>query len=174
MKPDPLHEIWEEYVATKDCFRIAQEVVKYKEEKFLVNTNFASDTLGQAEATIRRNRDRVEEFFILALWVVFERHIINYIQIKGEKLKEISPSDCADSLYGKYRVEVERWRFTETLDILSKMIDPNLIGQAKQVKAYRDWIAHRNPLKPQPASTDPKSAYNALSKIIQLIDNKEA
>lgn len=170
MSPNPLDEVWEDYIATRDCFRIAQEVVSAGEVRFLKRTAFVSDTSRQSEETIIKNRNRADEFFILALWVVFERYIISLFQKKGEVLKDITPHLFADGFYNKVEFEIERWRIEDLLDILKNLIDPNFVGDAKNIKRYRDWIAHKNPKKPAPSKTDPQFAYSVLSGIIKTIE----
>jgi hypothetical protein len=50
------------------------------------------------------------------------------------------------------------------------LADKNLIGQAKQILEYRDWIAHgRNPDKYPSANITPKFAYNTLSEIVKQL-----
>jgi hypothetical protein len=170
MSSNPLEEIWEDYTATKDCFRIAQEVVRAKEYRFLKKTDFVSDTQEHTEKTIIKNRNKSDEFFILALWVVFERYIISFFQRKGMVLKEITPELFANGFYVKFENEIERWRIEDILDILKNVINPDFIGHAKNIKKYRDWIAHKNPNKPTPSKIDPKLAYSVLNKIITTVE----
>ncbi len=46
-----------------------------------------------------------------------------------------------------------------------------LLGQAKQIKQYRDWVAHRNVSKAVPANVPPKKAYEILSEILWRLEN---
>ena len=55
--------------------------------------------------------------------------------------------------------------------MFKEITDPNLIGNAKQVKQYRDWVAHRNIDKGSPPKVAPQSAYQILSKILDDLDN---
>jgi hypothetical protein len=43
------------------------------------------------------------------------------------------------------------------------------LGDAKNVKRYRDWVAHRNERRGHNGKTDPKFAYNTLSQIVDAI-----
>jgi len=46
----------------------------------------------------------------------------------------------------------------------------DLIGHAKQVLAYRDWVAHgKNPKKPPSATPNPTDAYNTLNDIVEIL-----
>jgi hypothetical protein len=64
---------------------------------------------------------------------------------------------------------MEYWKTGDVLDIFKGIVDPNLIGNAKQIKDYRDWVAHRNPRRPSPTKTDPASAYTVLQQILQRV-----
>lgn len=39
----------------------------------------------------------------------------------------------------------------------------------KQIKQYRDWIAHQNPSKPTPMQATPETAFDVLTKMIEQI-----
>ncbi len=60
---------------------------------------------------------------------------------------------------------IEYWKIDEILDVLKVIIDPDLIGQAKQIKKYRDWVAHRNIKKKSPPNVVPERAYSVLAEI---------
>ncbi|MCX7113641.1 MAG: hypothetical protein NTX45_26865 [Proteobacteria bacterium] len=45
-----------------------------------------------------------------------------------------------------------------------------IAGQAKGIKKYRDWVAHRNPRKPTPARVDPQTARELLKIIAAALD----
>ncbi len=58
----------------------------------------------------------------------------------------------------------------DVLDLFKPLVDPDQIGIAKQIKDYRDWIAHRNPNQPPPAQTEPRTANSVLAAIIEAIE----
>ena len=64
---------------------------------------------------------------------------------------------------------MEYWRIADVLDLLKEHVDSDLIGQAKQIKQYRDWVAHRNMVKGVPADIPPQSAYIILSEILDKL-----
>ena len=45
----------------------------------------------------------------------------------------------------------------------------SLLGHAKQIKQFRDWVVHRNPNKPAPSKTDPATAYRVFKDIITQV-----
>src|SRR5260370_38465306 len=54
---------------------------------------------------------------------------------------------------------VERWRPDDRLDILKGFVNPERVGQAKEVRKFRDWIAHKNPRRRPSKEVDPASTY---------------
>ena len=62
--------------------------------------------------------------------------------------------------------QVERWQIDDILDLFKSVIDSSRIGQAKQVKRFRDWVTHKNPRKGTPTKVDPQTTYVLLSGII--------
>jgi hypothetical protein len=98
-----------------------------------------------------------------------ERFVIDYLRGKTEKLREILPAQLAVNLHSKLDSELEYWRGGDILDLLKGLVDTSLIDRAKQVKRYRDWVAHRNDRKPSPAKVTPPVAYQVLSEIIRQI-----
>jgi hypothetical protein len=68
---------------------------------------------------------------------------------------------------------VEYWRAEHILDIFKKNIDGALIGDAKKIKKYRDWVAHRNPRKPPPEDVTPEFACRILSEILMRVEALE-
>lgn len=166
---NPLESIWQTYVVTRDCLKIAQRAIRGKHGGLLRNTEFMGDLPKDASIQIRESRRKADESAILSLWVVFERTLIVLLQEKGRKLLEVQPVSLAQPLYEKYETDVEYWRIDDSLDLLKGQVHQGLIGYVKQIKQYRDWIAHRNPRKPQPANLDPKTAYTILSEVLTYI-----
>ncbi|MFP4246156.1 MAG: hypothetical protein ACLFQ1_03160 [Halochromatium sp.] len=56
------------------------------------------------------------------------------------------------------------------LDLLKPLIGSYNVGQAKQIKRYRDWVAHRNPHKPTPAKIDPEFTRALLTRLALALE----
>jgi hypothetical protein len=93
-------------------------------------------------------------------------------KMKIKKIIENSPTDFTKSIYGKITKECEYWRINDVLDLFKVIIDPALIGEAKTVKKYRDWIAHKNLAKPPPQNVLPVYAHRVLSEIVRLLGTR--
>ena len=57
------------------------------------------------------------------------------------------------------------------LDMIKPMVGSDLAGQAKNIKKYRDWIAHRNPRKATPARIDLQTTRELLKLIAIALDD---
>jgi len=61
----------------------------------------------------------------------------------------------------------------QILDLLKKSIfttNSHIIGQAKQILTYRDWVAHgKNPNKLPSSNITARFAYKILNKIVETL-----
>lgn len=111
---------------------------------------------------------RLNEATVINLWVVFERFLIEDVTA-GLSAHEHLSEGFADRLTMKVAQEIERWRFDELLDLYKGSVDSAKIGAAKQVKSYRDWVAHQNPRKPPAMRIHPETAYELLVAIVHSV-----
>ncbi len=79
------------------------------------------------------------------------------------------PRELATVLQEHLDEQIERWQIDDILDLFKSIIDSSRIGQAKQVKEFRNWVAHKNPRKGTPTKMDPQTTYELLSGIIDDI-----
>ena len=165
-----LFDIWQSYQATVDCFKIAGRSVNREEYHLLSRTNFLSTPSEKADELIRKSRSDADDYVILSLWAVFERKLFEYLQRISKNISESNRSDFNKKVQNKIENEIEYWKLDAILDLFKVVVNPELIGNAKQVKRYRDWVAHRNPNKGAPANVPPKTAYEILSNIIECIE----
>lgn len=174
MSNNPLDPVWKQYQVTRDCVRIALRTLETGNELFLRGTGFSRASYQESADWIGRSQKELDDFLILSLWVVFERGVVSLLQDKGRKLLEVHPASLANGLYNRYEADVEYWKIEDSLNLFKGQIDADLIGRAKQIKQYRDWVAHRNPRRPTPAKVDPKTIYSILSEILISIEKLSA
>ncbi len=79
-------------------------------------------------------------------------------------------SEFNQKIHQKLEHEIEYWKIDDILNLFKVVIDPDLIGQAKQIKQYRDWVAHRNIGKGAPPNVTPKKAYEIISEILNKLE----
>lgn len=95
--------------------------------------------------------------------------MIDYVIEKARSMTQMEPTAFSENFYNRLQTAVEYWRSDEILDMFKPTIDQNLIGHAKQIRDYRNWVAHKNWRRGSPAKTDPRSAFKILSEIIRQI-----
>lgn len=166
---NPLNPIWKVYEVTKDCLKVTQRTVNRSDECLLRETEFIGNSVQQSMEWITKSRSESDNFIIMSLWASFERTIISYLQEKGRKILEARPISFSHVLYNKFEKEVEYWRIEDVLNLFKQNIDSRLIGDAKNIKKHRDWIAHRNPNRRSPGKVTPIFAYRILSNILAQI-----
>lgn len=169
---NPLVPIWEAYQITKDCLKVTQRTVDRESEHFLKDTRFIGTSKDDATNKIGKSRSEAEDYVVLSLWVAFERFIINYVQEKSSVILQKQPSSFSRKFYDRLRDAVEYWKVDDVLDMFKNgWVNAELIGDAKNIKRYRDWLAHRNPAKASPAKVTPETAHRILLTLIQEIQN---
>jgi hypothetical protein len=174
---NPLPPIKQVYETAKDSFRIARRVVKIVDPKtrqrLLQHTNVEAQTMTEAERVIETSKQEVEALFVMVLWATFERFLRDYLQNKGEALRQhVTPADLGDEMYLHFHKEVEFWRPEEILDFLKRSLlksYPHLAGEAKSVYNYRNWLAHGKSSHKNVSSVTPASAYATLEEIVNIL-----
>jgi hypothetical protein len=170
---NPLDFVWATFKTTRDCLKVADKVRTQANVNWLQKTDFIFLSETEASERLKTCHDESENFAILLFWAVFERFIIDYLREKGKPLMEIEPNALSGPFYQQFESTVEYWRIEDILDIFKSIVDPNLLGNAKNIKKYRDWVAHRNPRRVHEGKTDPRFVYSILSQIITAINNFE-
>jgi len=168
MSSKPLDAIWDIYEITIDSFKIASRSVN-KHRYLLTRTDFSVITPDEAEKRIEMSRKDAADYVILSLWAVFERQLYEYLQYECDKMLD-RKSSFNEEVHKKFDYDMERWRIVDILDIFNTVVDAKLIGDAKNIKKYRDWIAHRNIKKGNPGTIKPRTAYNVLSAILTSLE----
>lgn len=154
------------YALERDVIKVLRRVIRNNDVASMRGTAFIARPVKDVEGEVQRFENRLDESAVRALWSTFERHIIDHavasIGVHGDS------GPFAVSLRDYLTRQVEYARFDDLLDVYKKVVDSNLIGRAKQIKDYRDWIVHRNPRKIVP-STDSRSARDVLGAIIDQL-----
>ncbi len=177
MKPNPLLPIWSAYSTSEGCFKIAKVALKHQDSVIFLNAaKFSLPNKTDTTQLIDTSRKEIKDLFVVDLWAAFERFVRDYLQDKASKLQQVYPASIGDSMYLYVEVEIEFWKPEDILEkILKNSLNPSsyLVGQAKQILQYRNWIAHgKNPNKTT-AKITPEFAYKVLGEIIMIFNNMD-
>lgn len=170
MSSESLNQLLATYRRLRDCLKIAGRAVDAENLRMLEGTEFVGQAKVQATQWIEETRRTVDDLSIVALWALFERYVIEFTQERTRPLAAANPPDFGERLQKKVEGEIERWRPDDVLDLFKGLIEADQIGIAKQIKEYRDWVAHRNPKRLPSAQTEPKSAYSILLTILDSLE----
>ncbi len=158
---DDLEELSRLYVATKDSFRVAQRILRAEDNlSYVKNTHFVNNEREMSRRELSDAQQKIDDLFVLRMWASFERWLINrFLEYVGE--------ECQNSEYAYKEYlskQIEYFRIDELLDLLKNRHDPELVGQLKQIKKYRDWVAHGHGPEKRPAACNPDDCYTRLSR----------
>jgi hypothetical protein len=166
---NPLDHVYKAFSAASDCFRVVERAIRIQHEELFRRTQFYRLPSTATDVVLESAETQAADLAILALFATFERFVIEHLQMSNRLLAAGYPQQYSTKLAEKFETEVEYWKFGEVLDLFKGEIDRDLIGQVKQIKHYRDWIAHQNPNKPTPTQISPKVAFDTLGKMITQI-----
>lgn len=169
-RTESLDAIWQSYQTNLDCHRVAIRGISKGNLVALEKTGFLNTPIDEAKQKIQISRAAADDHVILSLWAVFERSLLSRLQSENKRILAEPQTKITHGVYQKIDDELEYWRIEDVLDIFKIAIDPTLIGGAKQIKKYRDWVAHKNPRKSRPQNVPPENAYKLLREISSQLD----
>lgn len=165
-----LEPIWRSYITTIDCLKISKRILKKGETHLMSETLFHLNSPDESSKMISSSEKDADDFVIVSMWALFEIKLFDYLEKERNKFINKQSTNLNTQVFRKVEKEMNYWRIIDILDLFKTIIDPELIGNAKQVKKYRDWVAHKNLKKGSPPNTTPQYAYKILSTIIMLIE----
>jgi hypothetical protein len=166
---NPLLPVYEAAAVADDCFKVAMRTVEIQRKELIGRTQLGRADPAEAKAALEGAERQAADLAILALFATFERFVIEHLQAANCLLAAGHPQQYASKLAEKFESEVEFWRFGEILNLFKGEVDADLIGRVKQIKQYRDWIAHQNPARAASAQVTPKTAFDVLTSMIKQI-----
>jgi len=153
-----------------------REVIKIHEFQIALNKEFfrrnqfdfsLEELGGNKEHYSREFKGKIEEYTILQLWTIFERHLF---ELTDQYIRRNQDEGTVRyAIEGKIAEKIERWSLGEILDLYKIIIDPDTVGMIKQIKRYRDWLVHKNPRKASPGKISYEDTYIYLSEFLNSI-----
>ncbi len=147
MNLDVLEKIRSNYKIFKETYKLVKKTDLYEKV----------DVLDES-------KDMIEDLFIVEIFACLERFL-------RDKL-----GGCVDLERYKFRQEVilnhlEYMKIEHILDSLKEVVDSNTVGFIKQIKSYRDWVAHgRNPEKPPPVrKIDFEKSFEVIKSVMEIL-----
>lgn len=170
---NPLNPILETYEVSMECFKLAKKAVLEQQVGLMSDYNWLNQQNAQPNIA-KCSIIEVGDLFVFSLWAAFERFVITYLQAKAISLqKVVVPITLASPLSEFVQKEMEYWSPKDILDLLKNVrsVDKNTVGKAKQILAYRNWIAHgKDPNKTSLVKAmTPIYTYQTLNEIVNVL-----
>jgi hypothetical protein len=168
---DALDRVMAEYRLNRDVLKIAGRAANAGEKRLLTSTGFYARPEEEVRGELKGMGERLDHITVLNLWVIFERYVLDHVGSQARLLSAAAPAGFATNLESKVRSEMEYWRFDDVLKLFAGWLDPDVLGQAKQIKDYRDWLAHRNESNVPPIIAQPASVRSVLGALMDAIES---
>ncbi len=135
MNSEPLMPILEAYLVAVEALKVSKRVVTFSnkaklalnalddnEPEIIKQIRFEKHQVGLnllnrctvidqvTDLTLKNSSQVIDDLFVLSLWATFERYLIDFFQVKGEKICEILPSNLAD-IYRKKQNIGNQWKY---------------------------------------------------------------
>jgi competence protein ComGF len=173
-----LESIWADYKFQRKTLKLFKLNVKLAvtgakglSASLLEQCGLKGSTVSSAQLLTSKAEQHLADSTILSMWIIFERCLTEYLQ-KSVAINLLNPK-AVEALSNKLEDIIERSREDDKIEIVSSILNSGsssaLSGDLKNIKKYRDWIAHKNPKKPSPSSIKPDSAYTYFKKAIELL-----
>jgi hypothetical protein len=171
-----LEDIQLDYELQKTTLKLLETEFKKAQKgnqvsKQILNSEFSNETLPALQTRMESVKQRIDDSAIFSMWVVFERTLVEYIIkiiVLPSSVGTTASTDIQNAVSEKIRKEVDWWKVEDKLDLVKPLLTSNVVGKLKQIKKYRDWIAHRSSTS-APSKTNPNDIYRTLKDIIPLI-----
>jgi hypothetical protein len=165
--PDAIGEVWHTYQVTVNCLEVTLDDLRLGRMDSLQGTGFMDIPIDAVRRNIQASRETLDDHTILAMWAVFEQEMIAILEIEAHKMLGIAPSAFNQAVLSKIEAGIGRWQGDEMIDLFKPLFSVELIAYTKQIKRYRNWVAHRNIKKPSPKKVTPEFAYDILAVALQ-------
>jgi len=162
---DPLGAVWEWYEYARDSIGHAAHRLEIDPDSIPGFLVFASPRRETALEKLARAHGELDDLTVLALFAVFEQALLDHLVLISQSVQQGAATALEESLASRALKDLQRWPLDDVLDVYKAALDANLVGLAKQVKDYRDWVAHGKKGPPD-ARIDPRMAYDRLSDIL--------
>jgi hypothetical protein len=157
-----------------ECQQALQKDHLKLRERTLYTDEKALSLLQRSDGKPSQELEEIEGLLVLGLWAAAEQFLREYLREKCSVLKPQSqPASFADLLWYKHLCDdVEQWKIGDLLDFLKDSLShprlPKLIGDAKHILMYRNWVAHANPKK-RNERRDLTATYDTLNELIEVL-----
>lgn len=119
---------------------------------------------------IQMAQREIGDLAILALFAAFEQSILDHFEnLVTAMLKRTKDPLKRRILKGQEQLRKPRKApIRDILEYYKAIVDPDLVGQVKQILDYRNWVAHGK-RGPMPINVTPEIAFERLNKFLEAL-----
>lgn len=171
---NPLDEIWAWYEAARDSLHLALRVITstpsaaIRPEIIPRESIFQSAHPDEVTQRLQKASQELDDLAIVALWASFEQQVLDHVEQVVSELSKKEKDRLQRSVLKERLKKPRYWHFEEVLNIYKAIIDPQLVGDVKQVLQYRNWVAHGR-TSPMPPNIVPRAAYERLKDFLDRL-----
>jgi len=153
-------EIQKRYELTENLFKLFKKDITVRAQ-----FDYESDHFSEIDDEL----EAIKDLFIIDAFSAFERLLRDRV-LSSVKYQE---NVLNERLLQIVRNESEYIKIEYLLEVLKDFADSGRIGLIKQIKKYRDWVAHRRrPLRYSPVKpADIYSVFEAVRLAAVIVDN---
>lgn len=174
-----LIEAWEWYTAARDnLLRMKRLAIRHWNDESLRDSSIWKDErfkqieAGDLESQTSRALAPLEDLGVLVLFSVFEAavrdHLEKEIRPESDKIVHLILRQAADEVFDGIRQGSLANHVLTPLKDQGKT-DPNLSDKVKQVRDYRNWVAHGK-REPRPMSVVNLAPLDAFDRLREFLD----
>jgi hypothetical protein len=164
-----LDPVMEWYEVADDNQRLMRMFLLKHPDLFPLDSVLSSKTSEEARNTLDKAKTELDDLTIVSLFSIFESKLLNHIASIINTISSEPPNAFIKSV-AEYAVKnSERWSVNDILDLYKSKINPELIGNIKQIYKYRNWVAHGKKAA-RPVVLDPNTAYQRLDDFLEQAD----
>ncbi|MCY6355267.1 hypothetical protein [Clostridium sp. ZS2-4] len=158
------------YEIAMDSQHVVLEILNSSPQNIPANTVIGSKEPREIKENLLVAENELNDLTILSLVASFEQLVLDFTV----KIVEENVGNTENTLFyqmSKYAFKnADRWHFGDILDLFKSVINPQIIGDVKQVYRYRNWVAHGKKDR-KPLALEPYIAHERLSQFLYKLQN---
>lgn len=154
----------------KDSLKVTKRVLNKKISNIFGKTIFEKQKPKTINTLTESATNELDDLVVLSLFASFERQLRKEIITKSLILEKIDPTKLGKKISSQVSKEIEYWKIDEIIDLFNPVVDSYICGQLKEIKRYRDWLAHGK-MRKKSVSADPKTTFETIKLFCDELNN---
>lgn len=158
------------YEIAMESQHVVLEILNSAPHNIPANTVIGSKEPREIKNNLIVAENELNDLTILSLIASFEQLVLDFtVKIVNENIENTkNPLFYKMSKYAFKNAD--RWHFVDILDLFKSVINPQIIGDVKQVYKYRNWVAHGKKDR-KPLTLEPYIAHERLSQFLDKLEH---